>query len=185
MNIPVLSTKPLYPSYSEQLLEIIAGIQAVSNKDFQTDVIEFIRPADTTPYTIGDVISDNSLLSLNLGFTGIFRIKSLAIMTNNITWSGKKIRVYLFDKAISAYNDNIAYGIYYALFDYCMGFVDLTINSEVAGDCCYGILNELNLIGDTDNNLIYFVPVIKDAVTPLNGQRFKIRLETEIPSYLF
>ena len=185
MEIPTLSTKPLYPSYQEQLLEIISGVQAQSNKEFQADVVEIIRPADTTPYSIGDVISDNSLTTLNLGFIGIFRTKSIGLITNNVAWTGKKIRIYLFDKAIGPFTDNVPYGIYYSLADYCMGYADITVSSEVAGDSCYWIANELNLIGEITSQDMYFVLVCKDAVTPTSGQKFKLRIETEVPAYLY
>jgi len=144
----------------------------------------FTRPANTTQYTIGDVMSDSATAPTILKITDAFRfdgagnlITSLRVSTDNKLWAGTQIRFYFYNASVTAQNDNAAFAQLYANVAKGAGYIDITFDSAATGastDMVAGqnTTDRLGIQAPTDGNDIYMIPVILTASTPTSAQKF-------------
>ena len=142
------------------------------------------RPADTTAYTIGDVMADSASAPTILKITDAFRfdgagnlITSLRVSTDNKLWAGTQIRFYFYNASVTAQNDNAAFAQLYANVSKGAGYIDITFDSAATGastDMVAGqnTTDRLGIQAPTDGNDIYIIPVILTASTPTSAQKF-------------
>ena len=142
------------------------------------------RPANTTAYTIGDVMSDSATASTILKITDAFRfdgagnlITSIRLSTDNKLWAGTQVMFYFYNDAVTAQNDNAAFAQLYANVAKGAGYIDITFDSAATGastDMVAGqnTTDRLGIQAPTDGNDIYIIPVILTASNPTSAQKF-------------
>ena len=144
----------------------------------------FTRPANSTPYTIGDVMADSATAPTILKISEAFRfdgagdlITSLRLSTDNKLWAGTQVRLYFYNDAVTAQNDNAAFNQLYANVAKGAGYIDITFDTAATGtstDMVAGqnTTDRLGIQAPTAGNDIYMIPVILTGSTPTSGQKF-------------
>lgn len=179
------------------------GGRAISQSAGKEDNDTFVRLANTTAYTNGDVISADAsntattpLRSLNLAFAPgrAFWLTYLRLVTNLTTFTSQ-VRVHFYRVADPAaapnsgtalVGDNLAFVQTYDNLPVRIGHVDLPVlvlQHASGDDCVYAAREDLSLFcqpaGDgstetADSKIYYRLEVISGAATPASGQSFTL-----------
>ena len=162
--------------------------------------VEFTRPADTTAYTIGDVIGPASpavmtFAGIGAGGSRFVHVKGCRVTTNstNVTTSG--MALHLFNSSITPIADNAPFTFLWANRTSYQGttFVgDLQTYSGMGygagSDAAYGWASadyegaygqNPVLAKSASNGAIYGVLAAIAAYTPASGQIFRVELIVE------
>jgi len=174
----------LYVDFEEHLLAIRSEPTMLA--------VELTRPANTTAYTPGDVISDNAAASTLLHFADFFRTSGgtgylmRASLTTNKKSITSRVRVHLFgalDPTVAA--DNAPYREIYADAPKRLGYFDLPAMSTAVdttnSDMSRAMNNELRhfVKASAGSRSLYVLLETLDAFTPDSGQRFLLVLAIE------
>lgn len=149
-------------------------------------VATFTRPSDTTQYTAGDAVSDNTTSAtaanftlLGMGSAGV--IKSVTLHKTDKDTTGADFDVYFFTTQPdgTTYEDNAAEAITDAVFQTCVGFVSLTASSDgrsmALGDVYCKTNLDLPYLIDSGSSL-YFVVVARGTYTPASAEVFTLHV---------
>lgn len=150
---------------------------------------EMTRPANTTAYAAGDVVSNSESATTPLAFTNIARINggSGYIVRASVTTDKKQItprvRVHLFNAADATVSvDNTAYRELYADIGKRVGYFDLpamtTAPDATNSDMSRSFDNALRVpfVCAAGSRDVYVVLETLDAFTPNSGQKFTVVL---------
>ena len=154
---------------------------------YATRVATFTRPSDTTPYAIGDAVSDDTTTATAATFTlpgmgtgGI--IQSVTLHKTDPDAVGADFDVYFFttQPGGTTYEDNAATAITDAVFQTCVGFASLTAAADGRSLALSDIYckTNLNLPYEcaTGSSSLYFVIIARGAYTPGNAEVFTLRV---------
>lgn len=150
---------------------------------------EFTRPADTTAYTAGDVVSDSTSASTLITLSNAVRVNAGSgyIVRASLTTDRKSItprfRVHLFNATgatVSA--DNAAYREVYADASRRLGYFDLpamltpadTANSDMSRSLDNSI--RFPFVAAAGTTSLFALLETLDAFTPASGQKFLLTL---------
>lgn len=150
---------------------------------------EFTRPADTTAYTAGDVVSNSTSGSTLISLANVVRVNAGTgyIVRASVTTDKKsitpRIRVHLFnasDPTVAA--DNAAWRESYADASKRVGYFDLpamttgtdTTNSDMSRSMDNTI--RFPIVAAAATTTIYALLETLDAFTPNSGQKFLLSL---------
>ncbi len=155
--------------------------------------VEFTRPADTTAYTAGDVVSDSASASTLMDFASFARtnggggyIVAARLLTDKKSTT-PRMRVHLFNAAnptVAA--DNAAHKEIYADASKRMGYFDLpamstpvdTTNSDQSRSIDMNLRFPFVTGGSTRS--VYALLEALDAFTPASGEKFTLVLTGEL-----
>lgn len=166
-------------------VELLGAVVGLSNKPTST----IVRPANATPYTAGDVLSDG--VPSNLIFNNVARLnggKGWLINAECICSANQatkpQIRLFLFTSAPAATADNSPWAITDAQTLSCIGYVDfLTFNqmnvTVGAGGSSKSIADptpfQFSCAAGTAH--LWGVPTVLNAYTPVSNESFKFSLD--------
>lgn len=149
----------------------------------------FTRPSDTTQYTAGDGVSDNTTSATSATFTlksmgpiggmgGI--IHSVTLHKSDDDLTGADFDVYFFkaQPVNTGYEDNAAIAITDAEWQNCVGFVSFVGSTDGRSVQNGNVYCKTNLdlpyeVADTDLAL-YFVVVARGTYTPASAEVFTL-----------
>jgi hypothetical protein len=168
-------------------VDAVAGL-GVSGTDTQRVVIatdqtwgtsklsaNFNRPADTTPYSINDSVSDNvvagSVTELQWALpTGAGVIRRVRVKKSDQTVATATFRLWLYDAAFAAaVGDNAAFN---QLATNCIGYVDIPVTTAGTDDAVGWTNFEIAVVGAS----IYGQLQTLSAFTPGNQETFTVDL---------
>lgn len=148
----------------------------------------FVRPANTTAYTAGDVVSGGGLLvfagaSLEPGGAGIVQHATLVDSANVAT--KPDLELWLFDTPIELDADNAAFTPTDEDLRTFVGAISLAASLFKVGDATSGAggncICDVPNIGMPFNTVIgstlYGVLVVRNAYVPVSAERFDVRLK--------
>jgi hypothetical protein len=153
----------------------------------------FTRPANTTAYTAGDVVSDNATTTTIISFAAFSRVNAGtgyivgARLSTNLKSITPRIRVHLFsDAAPTISGDNLAFREVFADNSKRIGFFDLpsmttgvdTTNSDMSRAIDMAL--RIPFICAAASRIVYAVLETLDAFTPSSGQQFNLTLRGEL-----
>lgn len=151
--------------------------------------VEFTRPADTTAYTAGDVVSNSTSATTLMTLTNALRVAggSGYIVRASLTTDKKSItprfRVHLFNASnptVAA--DNVAHKELYADASKRLGYFDLpamtTATDTTSSDMSRAMDNTLRhaIVAAAGSRDIYAMLEALDAFTPASGEKFTLAL---------
>lgn len=155
---------------------------------------EFTRPANTTGYTAGDIVSDNATTTTIQELTNVARANGgsgyitgarLATDMKSIT---PKIRVHLYSTIAGAIvsGDNLPHKSIYADIGKRLGYFDLpamitgtdATNSTSSGAADFTL--RIPFVCDAASRNLYFVLETLDAFTPASGQKFTLTIAADL-----
>jgi hypothetical protein len=187
------STNKLAVSAAGEASVAVSGVAAVGGNTVRV-VTSFTRPADTTPYTIGDAIMDNTVAGSatlqkfdNLVRTanGTGYITKLKLHTNTVvSVSLPQIRLHLFSAAVTVQQgDNAAAVIKHADRASYLGYIDLAAAVAAAGgtsdtSVAFDATLRFAVQGDATQD-VYFLPEARTGFTPINAQTFEFTATCE------
>ncbi|MER9665564.1 hypothetical protein [Mesorhizobium sp. M0203] len=111
------------PATEATLAGILAALAIVpmrGNDGIVTCSVDITRPADTTAYAIGDALSDSTSAPTAGGFTFANAVRAsgkscilsdIIITSSNPAATALQGEIYIFDTAVTAVNDNAAFGV--------------------------------------------------------------------------
>ena len=153
---------------------------------------EFTRPADTTAYTAGDVVSNSDATTVPVTLTSMGRvtggsgyITGVRLTTNKKSIT-PRIRVHLFNVATATLAaDNVAHKELYADASKRVGMFDLpamttgtdTTNSDMSRSVDF--TQRIPFQCAADSSSLFYVLEAIDAFTPASGQKFTLSLNVE------
>jgi hypothetical protein len=161
---------------------------------------ELTRPADTTAYTIGDVITNSTsaptLFTLlpttsSYGSTtssnGTGYITKIRVFSDNVNVSTASaiFRLHLYHSTVTATNDNAPMAVLYANRDKKIGVVDTiafrTGTGSNTGAYTHNIIDRLPFtINNFSTYPIYCVIETLTGFTPASGQKFWVEVTADM-----
>ncbi|MDD2962582.1 MAG: hypothetical protein PHQ65_07810 [Bacteroidales bacterium] len=170
-----------------------AVVAGKTNETIKVFTFEITRPADTTPYSAGDVIanSDSSQalpyveLDTDTGADVAAIIAFVRVQTNTTTWAAVRLKLHLFRGTITPQADNAAYAMLYSNAPLRNGSIDVTFDAANGGgtDSVAGMNNYDKIVVEPAANRLYFQLQILDAKTPVSGQKFLIQIGLIMKKY--
>ena len=167
---------------SEQFIGKVGGL--IGNAS-----VEFTRPANTTDYTAGDVVSNNATTTVLMEFANLFReyntsgyLVGARLMTDKKSIT-PRIRVHLFnasDATVAA--DNAAHKELYADGAKRLGYFDLpamtTATNSTDSDMSRAIDLSIRVpvACSTSSRSLFCLLEALDGFTPASGQKFTLKL---------
>ena len=170
-------------------IETIASSSGVTATE-RTSSASFARPADTTPYSALDVVSDSTSAPTVLTFTGVGRsagaggiITKARILTDLKTCTAR-FRLHLYSVAPTAINDNSPMLALWANRAVRVGkidFVAMTTEDPTSSTAAYSEFVDIPLPFNcaTGSNKLYGILETLDIFTPASAQNFFIELTAE------
>lgn len=156
-----------------------------------TRTVQFTRPSDTTQYTAGDGVSDNTTTATSATFamTGMAAcegmggvIRAVTLHKSDQDQTGADFDVYFFDTqpANTGYEDNAAIAITDAEWARCVGFVSFTASTEARsvqnGDIYCKTNLDIAYQCVAGSRSLYVVVVARGTYTPASAEIFTIRV---------
>ena len=148
-----------------------------------------IRPADTTPYSISDVVSNSTSAPTILTFTDLARITNgsgyitnARILINNVLNVGVSFRLHLYRSPVSMINDNAPFTLLYTNSASRLGSIDFssTVTEGTGSDSVRASNTDIRLAyANTTNANIFGILETLTAFTPTSGQQFTVTLTAE------
>lgn len=149
---------------------------------------EVTRPADTTAYTAGDVVSNSTTATTPISLSSAARVAGgngyivRAALTTNKKSITPRFRVHLFNAAPTVAADNAAYSELYADAGKRLGFIDLpamttatdSTNSDMSR--AFNDSARLPIVAAASSADLYAVLETLDAFTPASGQKFTLTI---------
>ena len=150
-----------------------------------TEIIEatatFTRPANTTDYAIGDVVSNNATTTTLMTFyTGMNRgsITKVIAKTSNPLWAGTKLRLWLTNNsAYAIVGDNVALNQLSTVFE--LGYIDVVLFATGTACAMCGATDNIPFISDSVFNVYGYTQILSEELTPTSGQTFGFQLTFE------
>lgn len=146
----------------------------------------YIRPADSTQYTAGDVVADSTSDPHALEFIGAVRvpggggiIQSAILIDSTAEATKPDLELYLFNHRPAMQADNAAWAPTDREMEDCLGVISFPLSYfKTAG--ANGIIQPTNpslgFACDANATSLYGVLVARNAYTPVSGEKFVIRL---------
>ncbi len=149
---------------------------------------EMTRPADTTAYTAGDVVSNSTTATAPITLSSATRVAGgngyivRAALTTNKKSITPRFRVHFFTAAPTVAADNAAYSELYADASKRLGYIDLpamttatdSTNSDMART--FNDTARLPIVAAAGSADLYAVLETLDAFTPASGQKFTLTI---------
>lgn len=151
----------------------------------QKRTAEFTRPADTTAYAAGDVVSNSTSAGAALNFSDIVRdneqgiVLRVCAIKSGTGVSNSSLRLHLFKSDPGTVNDNAAFSLAYADRATYIGSLllpDFSANGATAIAEAFPTLIMPVATADGGSGNIYGVLVAEAAYTPANGEQFSVTL---------
>lgn len=153
---------------------------------------EFSRPANTTPYAVGDVVSNSATTTTLLSFSlarengGSGYITKARLMTNQAA-NAAEFRLHLFTVPSASLAspiavDNAPYAMAWANRTFRIGAITFPLlATDTGSDCAEAVALDVQLAFDTidTGKEIYGVLQTRTAFTPNSGQSFFVELGAE------
>lgn len=150
--------------------------------------VAFTRPSDTTQYTAGDAVSDDTTTATAATFTltsmasvagmgGVIHSVTLHKTDQDLTGADFDIYFFTTQPGGTTYEDNAAIAITDAVLQTCVGFVSLTASADarsvVTGDlfCKTNLDLPYECVGGTS---LYYVVVARGTYTPASAEVFTL-----------
>jgi hypothetical protein len=147
--------------------------------------VSFTRPANTTAYTAGDVVSDSTSAPTifeftNIGYAGgrvVLQSASLRIDVGSVPAGMGAFRLHLYTSSPTAINDNAAFNLPAADRSKYVGYVELTTPQDL-GDTLW---SQTDYIGlqiklDSASTSLYGILETRSAFTPTSAAVKTLRL---------
>ncbi|MER8387320.1 hypothetical protein NKH14_17685 [Mesorhizobium sp. M1380] len=102
------------------ILTALAVVPVRSNDGIVTRSVDITRPADTTQYAVGDALSDSTSAPTVGGFTFTDAVRAagkscflsdIIVTSSSSAATALQGEIYIFDTAVTALNDNAAFGV--------------------------------------------------------------------------
>jgi hypothetical protein len=161
----------------------------ISGGTLQRVSVELTRPANTTAYTAGDVVSNDETTTTLLVLTNALRVAAGSgyIVRASLTTDKKSItprfRVHLFNASNpTVAGDNVAHKELYADAGKRLGYFDLpamtTPVDTTNSDMSRSVDNTLRhaVVAAAATRILYVVLETLDAFTPASGEKFTLTL---------
>lgn len=174
----------LYSEDTEVFIGQVGGLTAVSGT-------EISRPANTTAYTAGDVVSDNATTTTPIGLQlarirgGGGYITKVRLVTDQSTCvSVFRVWVYTINTmTVSA--DNAAMSLLYANKANRLGYIELpamTTETGAGNDSASAMLDTPRFAFKcaSTSKYLYFILQTKTTWTPASGQKFYLEVTAEV-----
>lgn len=150
----------------------------------------FTRPANTTPYVIGQLVANNTTagsvvpLTFNLGYGQFFKIFQAGVKFNSSTNTNGKFNLHLY--AASPTNTNGDGGNWLTTESSYQGFIPIDCTTSAFSDNSKGVgiftssslWAPVYIVADT-NYKIYGLLAATAAYTPTSGEVFTVNLRGE------
>ncbi len=155
-----------------------------------TSTYAFTRPADTTAYSINDVIADSTSAPTIMSFTNIARavggqsyIVKARVLTDQKTCTAR-MRLALFQTAPTPINDNAPKTRLWANRIISLGSIDfdpMTTEDATNSTAASAMWTSapINIVCDAASTTIYGILSTLDAFTPASAQQFYIAIDVE------
>lgn len=174
------------PAATERHLGEVGGNTAIATANFT-------RPADTTPYSSGDVVANSTTagsvtpLSLTVARknAGTGRILRLRLFKSSASLTNASFRVHLFrDSPTTTAGDNAAFATAVnGVAKIYIGYVDITIDiafsDGAAGVGSVSLGPCLSFAAATGSQAIYALLEARAAYTPASGETFTLYAEVD------
>lgn len=152
----------------------------------------FVRPANTTAYTSGDLVANDTTainvipMPLSIGRGGL-RITQVRLEKDNTTATNSTFRVHFFESNPTVVNGDNGV-LSYNLSNY-IGFVDMpTMTATTSG--CYGVRHSgeassfqagsaSGLFGYASSTYVYAIIEARAAYTPASGETLTLTVTAE------
>lgn len=138
------------------------------------------RPADTTAYTAGDVVSDTP--GTRFTFTGLPKyvgegalLQTAVVIDSVLAATPPDLELWLFDADIAAIADNAAFAPTDAELLNLVAIVPLATASFKKGTVNQACVSQ-NIGASFKADTLYGVLVVRNAYTPASGEVFKVVL---------
>lgn len=153
----------------------------------RTTSIEFTRPSDTTPYSIGDVVGPVTTPAAQLiAGAGTYNkggglIRAVRVFKDGATPTNGTFRVWFYSQAPTAVADNSPWAPLYTQKEYFIGWVDLDTVVGTTGGCVgQRTLTHTPLpFKCTTSKNLYAVVTALAAYTPASAEKFTISVTVE------
>lgn len=152
--------------------------------------IVLTRQANATVYAAGQIVGGTSAALSQLKFPlarqggGSGKIKALVAIDESVPATKADLELWLFDTAPAAQADAAAFGPTNAELEALLGVIPIPVASwktTANGVAQHVVLNgqiPFNCItGNNSDAIIYGILVVRNAYTPANGGKIKIRLQ--------
>jgi hypothetical protein len=170
--------------------QLLAATVAVTASLGVAAAAEITRPANATPYTFGDAISDNATAYMTLA--GVTRVASSVgyisgiQLETDLRTSTQQVRVHLFSAAPTAIADNAPFTMLYANKAIALGFIDLPAfqsGPDNGSTSARTFLNDglrFRIVSDASGSpSIYGLLEDRSASTPANTQKYYLSITME------
>lgn len=145
------------------------------------------RPADTTAYAAGDVVTAGTAAALSFGLnTSAGRIRSALLIDSASQATKPDIDLMLFDSSLTPDADNAAFTPTDAEMGTLIGVISFAGSAFKTGDATVGaggngviVSGGLDILLSGASETIYGVLVARNAYTPVASEVFTIRLGVE------
>lgn len=178
-----------------RLKDLLTGLVLAAGENFIGSVggilihvsAELTRPADTTAYTAGDVVSNNATTTTPVQLANIFRvaggsgyIRKLKISTDKKSIT-PRFRLHFFNAStITVSADNAPFKEVYADTSKRLGYYDMpamttavdTTNSDMSRTLDIDVSMEVNAAAGSRDLFVVYEAL--DAFTPASGQKFML-----------
>ncbi len=153
----------------------------------RTHTASLTRPANTTQYAVGDVITGTTAAALpfNLG-TSQGRIRSAMLIDGAYQTTKPDIDLILFDSLITLAADNAAFAPTDAEMATAIGVISFFGANMRGGDLTAGAggngivpVDGLDILLSGEGSIIYGVLVARNTYTPVSAETFTVRLGVE------
>lgn len=151
---------------------------------------EFTRPADTTAYAPKDAVSDSTSAPTVLTFTDLARINGgsgymtkVRVVTNQSA-NNATFRLWLFNAAPTAINDNAAFTLLWTNRATRLGYIDIgPLSTEGTGSDSAEGQNDtarLAFVAGGATRHLYGLLESLSSFTPASAQQFRVELSAEL-----
>ena len=164
------------------------GVKTVGACTVKVDA-NFTRPANTTQYAAGDVVSDDAASPSIITFSNCAQVDagSGTIVSAHIVSSAAQgtlpdMELYIFDTSVTAVNDNAAFTVTDAEMRTCVAciaFEQANWKTSALNSRCEGSTGIYNFVCGSGSRDLYGLLVERGTYTPASGERFDIRLNIE------
>jgi len=164
--------------------DIIDAITTSGGSQFKTFEIEITRPANTTPYTAGDVVADTTaafkpILNVAKATGSGVKIIRCRIQTDDTGVAGKRFNLHLYKEAPTFIADNAPFAISYANATKRKGAIPIVMGTGSLGTVGMNDYNPI-VINPTARDIYYILEAV-DAFTPsANSTKFTICIDCEL-----
>lgn len=168
----------------------MSGAQRVRGKG-HTTIATVTRPANTTPYTSGDVVGTDpgTVITINNASNGEFEcgiLQQAIISSSAYVGTPPDLELWLFDTTVTADTDNAAFTPTDAELATLVGIVDFPTLDWKIGTATAGVDGNMACVAANigmpfntkkGTHSLFGVLVARNAYVPISGEIFTLRLQ--------